>query len=309
MRICSFLPSATEILCAIGLEDAIAGVTYKCDYPPQVRSKPVVVYTRLNPCSDPAEIDRQVNEAVQRGESLYRIDIEKLKEIQPDLIITQDLCHVCAASSDDLRTALALLPSSTRVISLNPHRLSDIWNNIVSVGEATGRQVEAASLAETLKQRVQNIQQVVSGTGYRPRVLCLEWLDPPFIAGHWVPEMVEIAGGIDVMGQVGEPGFRAKWDEIFRATPGIIVVMPCGYDLERTADELRSFPFPEGWNRLPAVISSRVIAVNASSYFSRPGPRIATGVEILARVIHPECVSMDIPSAALENVHKYAPAA
>ncbi len=309
MRICSFLPSATEILCAIGLEDALYGVTYECDYPPQVRRKPAVVYTRLNASADPAEIDRQVNEAVERGESLYRIDIEKLKQIQPDLIVTQDLCHVCAASSDDLRTALAVLPSSTRVISLNPHRLSDIWNNVVSVGEATGRQAEAAGLAEKLKQGVRKVQQAMSGVTQRPRVLCLEWLDPPFIAGHWVPEMVEVAGGTDVMGRVGEPGFRANWSEILKAAPEVVVVMPCGYDLQRTAEELRSCRFPVGWNQVPAVRSGRLIAVNASSYFSRPGPRVATGVEILARVIHPSRGWGDAPSGAMANVGKYAPAA
>jgi iron complex transport system substrate-binding protein len=308
MRICSFLPSATEILCALGLQDAVAGVTYECDYPLQVRSKPVVVHTRLN-SSDPAEIDRQVNEAASRGESLYRIDVGKLKEIHPDLIITQDLCRVCAASSDDLRTALSVLPPSTRVISLNPHRLSDIWNDILSVGEATGRQAEAASLVEALTRRVHAVQRAVAGVARRPRVLCLEWLNPPFIAGHWVPEMVEAAGGFDVMGCVGEPGFRASWDEILAAAPDIVVVMPCGYDLHRTADEVRGFAFPTGWKDVPAVRRGRVIAVAASSYFSRPGPRVATGVELLARAIHPARAFADVPSDAMANVAEYTPAA
>lgn len=309
MRICSFLPSATEIVCALGLENDLAGVTYECDYPPEVRTKPAVVYTRINPSSEPAEIDRQVNEAVRRGESLYRVDVEKLREIQPDLLITQDLCHVCAASSDDVAAALAVLPSTTRVISLSPHRLADIWNNIASVGEVTGRQAEAATLIETLKQRVQAVRQQVSGIEQRPRVLCLEWLDPPFVAGHWVPEMVEIAGGIDVMGRVGKPGFRTDWNDLLGAAPAVVMVMPCGYDLQRTATELRKFRFPKDWHRLPAVVNGRVFAVSANSYFSRPGPRVATGVELLAGAIHAQRLSIMVPSEAMVNVHKFASAA
>jgi iron complex transport system substrate-binding protein len=257
MRICSFLPSATEILCALGLEDAICGITYECDYPPEVRSKPVVVYTRLQTSLDPAEIDRQVNEAVRRGESLYRIDIEKLKQIQPELIVTQDLCRVCAASSDDLAAAISILPTSTRVLSLNPHRLSHIWNDIVSVGKATAGQAEAAGLVGQLKQRLHAVRQVGARITQPPRVLCLEWLDPPFVAGHWVPEMVQIAGGLDVMGRAGEPGFRTTWEEIFKAAPDVLIVMPCGYDLQRTTAELRSLRLPAGWNKLPAVRTGR----------------------------------------------------
>jgi iron complex transport system substrate-binding protein len=309
MRICSFLPSATEIVCALGLENDLAGVTHECDHPPEVRTKPVVVYTRLNPSSAPAEIDRQVNEAVRRGESLYRVDVEKLKEIQPDLIITQDLCHVCAASSHDLAAALAVLHSSTRVLSLSPRRLLDIWGNIISVGEATDRQAEAATLIETLKQRVQAARRAVSGIERPLRVLCLEWLDPPFVAGHWVPEMVEIAGGIDVMGREGEPGFRTEWKDIFAAAPEVIVIMPCGYDLERTAAELRKFSFPDGWNQVPAAVNGRVFAVRANSYFSRPGPRIATGVELLARAIHTPRLSVAVPSGAMVKVGRFAFAA
>ena len=309
MRICSFLPSATEILCALGLQDAICGITYECDYPPEVRTKPVVVHTRLSPLLNPAEIDRQVNHAVQRGASLYRIDIEKLKLIRPDLLITQDLCHVCAASSDDLAAALSVLPSSARVLSLNPRRLSDIWEDIVSVGRATGRVSEAEKLAEQLKQRVRTVRQVAAGIAQPPRVLCLEWLAPPFVAGHWVPEMVQIAGGIDVMGRVGEPGFRTTWEEIFKTAPDVVVVMPCGYDLQRTAAEVRSIGLPAGWNQLPAVRTGRVIAVDASSYFSRPGPRVATGLEILAHALDPARTPVPIPSDAMMNIGKYPSAA
>jgi iron complex transport system substrate-binding protein len=309
MRICSFLPSATEILCAIGLQDSIAGISFECDYPPEVRSKPVVVYTRLLPALAPAEIDRQVNETVRQGKSLYRIEVEKLKQIQPDLVITQDLCHVCAASSEDLRAATTVLPPWTRVISLSPHRLSDIWQNILSIGDATGRQAEAAIVVEKSKQRIDQVQKALAYVVARPRVLCLEWLDPPFIAGHWVPEMVELAGGTDVLGRRGEPGFRTNWDDVLGTDPQIIVIMPCGYDLERNTKELRSFAFPDGWRRLRAVRNRRVFAVNSSGYFSRPGPRVATGVEMLARIIHPARVSLDLPAGAVATVKKYASAA
>jgi len=269
----------------------------------------VGVYTRLLPSLGPAEIDREVNETVRQGKSLYWIEIEKLKQIQPDLILTQDLCHVCAASSDDLRAATTVLSPRTRVISLSPHRLADIWKNILTVGEATRRQAEAAILVERLKQRIEKVQKALAGVVARPRVLCLEWLDPPFIAGHWVPEMVELAGGTDVMGRSGEPGFPTSWDVVLRADPEIIVIMPCGYDLERNTKELSSFGFPAGWNDLRAVRSGRVFAVNSSGYYSRPGPRVATGAEMLASIIHPGRVSGDLPAGAIATVNKHASAA
>jgi iron complex transport system substrate-binding protein len=310
MRICSFLPSATEIICALGLQNDLCGITFECDYPPEVRCKRVVVYTRLQHSTNPAEVDRQVNEAVQRGESLYRVDIEELRRIRPDLLITQDLCHVCAASSDDLAAALSVLPFSTRVLSLSPRRLTEIWDNVLSVGRATERLAEAEGLVERLMRSVETVRQlVVSDAQQCPRVVCLEWLEPPFVAGHWVPEMVEIAGGIDVMGRAGEPGFRTTWHEIFDAAPEIVILMPCGYDLERSTAELRSMNLPAQWNQLPAVRTGNVFAVDASSYFSRPGPRVATGLEILARALHPELMLLTPPSGAMLNLEKYAPAA
>ena len=309
MRICSFLPSATEIVCALGLERELAGVTHECDYPPEVRTKPVVVYSRIKPSSAPAENDHQVNDAVGRGESLYRLDVDKIREIQPDLIITQDLCHVCAASSDDVAAALAVLPSTGRVLSLSPHCLSDICDNIILIGEATSRQTQAAALVAALKKRIQAVKNAISQTQSRPRVLCLEWLEPPFIAGHWVPEMVEIAGGTDVLGRIGEPGFKAGWDEIFRSRPEAIVMMPCGYRMREASDELRRLNFPDLWRKLPAVMNGYVTAVDASSYFSRPGPRIVTGLEILAGIIHPEGASKSIPPDSVGRLRLCPPAA
>ena len=302
MRICSFLPSATEIVYALGLGESLSGITYECDYPPEARNKPVVVHTRLPHSGNAAEIDRHVSEFMARGESLYRLDVEALKGIQPDLIITQDLCRVCAASPGDLNQALAVLPGVPRVLSLNPTRLADVWNDIRKVGEVTGRAREAEEVVSDLERRVAAVENAVSAVSLRPRVLCLEWLDPPFVAGHWVPEMVARAGGTDVMGHASEPGFRTSWDKVFAARPQVIVLMPCGYDLKKTVEESKQTQFPAGWKELPAVKEGRVYAVDPSSYFSRPGPRLATGVEILAHLLHPGRVVAVLPRAAVERL-------
>ncbi len=285
---------------ALGLEDSLAGVTYECDYPPEARRKPVVVHTRLPHLRSAAEIDRHVSEFMARGESLYRIDLEALQRTQPDLIITQDLCRVCAASPGDLSAVLAALPRAPQVLSLNPQTLGDVWKDIRTVGEATGRVREAGELVTELEGAVAAVEQAVATATDRPRVLCLEWLEPPFIAGHWVPEMVSRAGGTDVMGKIGKPGFRASWEEVLSTQPEVIVVMPCGYNLEQNVEEFKVFRLPAGWDELPAVRQRRVFAVDASSYFSRPGPRLAAGVEILAHLFHPDRATAAPPAGAVE---------
>ncbi len=302
MRICSFLPSATEILYALNLGESVAGITFECNHPPEAARKPVVVRTRLPHGLSAGEIDRTVNEFMSRGESLYQIDVEALRTIQPDLIVTQDLCRVCAASPGDLSSALAVLPRAPQVLSLNPRTLGDVWKDIRAVGEAADRGAEAEALVVTLERRVGAVEQAVRSQS-RPKALCLEWLDPPFVAGHWVPEMVERAGGTDVMGQLGEPGFRSSWEKALASQAEVVVVMPCGYDLEQTMKELKSFPFPTGWDNLPAVRQQRVFAVDPSSYFSRPGPRLATGVEILGHLFHPERVPLAAPAGAVAPLY------
>lgn len=288
MRICSLLPSATEVLFALGLGGEVVGVTHECDFPPEARSKQILVHSRLAHAATAAEIDRQVSEFLARGESLYSVDVAALRLIEPDLIITQDLCHVCAASPDDLAAALAKLPRQPRVLSLNPHCLADVWRDIILVGEATGRSEEARALAADQKRRVAAVEGALVGEIVRPRVVCLEWLDPPYVAGHWVPEMVAIAGGSDVLARPGERSFRVSWEQMLAVQAQTVLVMPCGYGLERAAAEFSRTSLPAGWEDLPAAQQRRVFAVNASSYFSRPGPRLATGVEILAQVFHPE---------------------
>ncbi len=299
MRICSFLPSATEILCALGLGDSLAGITYECDYPPEARGKPVVVHTRLAHSVQAAEVHRQVSEFVSRGESLYRVDLDELRRIQPDLLVTQDLCRVCAASPGDLNEALASLPRVPQVLCLNPRGLADVWGDIRMVGASAGCATRAEALARDLERRVAAVEKAVASSPAGPRVLCLEWVDPPFVAGHWVPEMVVCAGGTDVLGKAGEPGFQTTWDRVLETKPEVIVVMPCGYHLPQVLEEGRKMQFPPGWKELPAVRAGRVYAVDASSYYSRPGPRLATGVETLAHILHPESAPVPPPPGAV----------
>jgi iron complex transport system substrate-binding protein len=298
MRVCSLLPSATEILFALGLGDSVAGVTHECDFPPEAAKRPALIRPRVDPTAAPAEIDRQVMALVSRGESIYSVDAELLERLRPDLIVTQDLCHVCAASPDDLATALTKLPRAPKVLSLTPRVLRDVWDDIRRVGEATQRRREAQALAITLEQKVAAIGAKASHAGTRPRVLCLEWLDPYYMGGHWVPEMVSLAGGEDVLGRVGEPSFRVRAEEIARTNPDVIVVMPCGYGVKRVAEELRTFQIPESWLEFPAVRERRIYGVDANSYFSRPGPRLADGVALLAHILHPELFALEVAPGA-----------
>src|SRR5213593_4239028 len=265
MRICSFLPSGTEILFALGLGDSVVGVTFECDYPAEARTKAVVVYTKLSPGLPEREIDRQVNEFSSQRRSLYRLDADKLRRLKPDLIVTQDLCHVCAASPDDLAVVLGTLSPCPQVLALTPRTIADVWNDIITVGNATGRTAEATALVANLEQKIAQVRKDRGQS--RPRVLCLEWLDPPFAAGHWVPKMVKLAGGMDVLGRAGEPGVQVSWDAIQESDPDIILAMPCGYHREEVEAELRVVRFQRFGTRfvqckmggclpwMPAVIS------------------------------------------------------
>jgi iron complex transport system substrate-binding protein len=301
MRICTLLPSATEICYALGLGDSVLGVTHECDFPSEARAKRVVVTSRLPHTTDSAEIDRLVTEFTARGESVYRVDAEALREIDPDLIITQDLCHVCAASPDDLAAALSKLPRAPKVLSLNPHTLTDVWSDILTIGVATNSQKAAEKLVEYLKDRVASVSRAVQpfiAKDRRPRIACLEWLNPLFNAGHWVPEMVAIAGGEDVLAHAGTPSVRMEWRQVFDAQPDVILISPCGYDLARAMEEFSHLKLPEGWNELPAVKRARVYVTDANSYLSRPGPRLAEGVAILAKALHPD-LDLAIPDGSL----------
>jgi iron complex transport system substrate-binding protein len=290
MRVVSLLPSATEILFALGLDREIVGVSHECDFPARARAKRVVIHSRLPHDAPPAEIDRLVREYVSRGESLYSLDADALAELAPDLIITQDLCQVCAASPDDLAGTLARFSTLPEVLSLNPQDLGDVWRDILWVGEATCRGHEAEALLEKIGRRLGELERQVDGVESRPRVAILEWLQPFYVAGHWVPEMVEIAGGKDVLGRKRTPSFRVSADEVIEAAPEILLIAPCGYSANQARDEYVAMSFPEEWSAIPAVRNSRVYALNASGYFSRPGPRLVSGIEALAKTMHPEVV-------------------
>jgi iron complex transport system substrate-binding protein len=287
MRIVSLLPSATEILFALGLDHEIVGVSHECDFPPQARTKPVVIHSRMPHDASPAEIDRLVSEYVHRGESLYAVDAEVLEKLAPDLIVTQDLCHVCAASPDDLATALTRFERRPEVLCLNPQDLGDVWRDILWVGEESCRGPQAEALVKQIGERLGALEKQLPQTVDRPRVAFLEWLQPFYVGGHWVPEMIRVAGGVDVLGKVRTPSFRIHLQDIVEAEPEILLIAPCGYSAQQAREEYRSMDFPEQWSAMPAVRNGRVYALEANSYFSRPGPRLITGLETLARLFHP----------------------
>jgi iron complex transport system substrate-binding protein len=287
MRIVSLLPSATEILFALGLEREIVGVSHECDFPPQARTKPVVIHSRMPHDASPAEIDALVREYVHRGESLYAVDAKVLEALAPDLIVTQDLCHVCAASPDDLATALTRFDRRPEVLCLNPQDLGDVWRDILWVGEESCRGPQAEALLKMIGSRLGALEQQLPQSADRPRVAFLEWLQPFYVGGHWIPEMIYRAGGEDVFGNARTPSFRIAIEEMINAAPEVLLVAPCGYGAEQARDEYKSMSFPEPWHAIPAVRSGRVYALEANSYFSRPGPRLVTGVEALGKLFHP----------------------
>ena len=292
MRVVSLLPSATEILFALGFDREIVGVSHECDFPPRARTKTIVIHSRIDKDAGPLQIDRQVREYVERGESLYAVDTEALQALAPDLIVTQDLCHVCAASPDDLASALAKFDARPEVLCLNPQDLGDVWRDILWVGEETGRGWQAEKLLKDIGERLGalqlQIEEAASAKEYRPRVAFLEWLQPIYVGGHWVPEMIEFAGGRDVFGTVRTPSFRVTMDEVIAAAPDVVLLAPCGYTAEQAGEEVRGMKLPDGWHDIPAVRNGQVYALEANSYFSRPGPRLMTGLEILAKVLHPQ---------------------
>ena len=287
MRIVSLLPSATEILFALGLGDNVVGVSHECDFPPAALTKQVVIQSRVKKDATPAEIDAQVRDFVSRGESLYAVDAELLEDLKPDLILTQDLCHVCAATPDDLATALSRFVYPPEVLALNPLDLGDVWRDILWVGEETGRLEEAEHLLEKIGGQLESVERAVAKIEHHPRVAFLEWLDPFYVGGHWVPEMIERAGGIDLFGLPRKATFRVTLQDVVESIPDVMLISPCGYSAEQARDEYRNMPFPEQWSATPAVRNNRVYALEANGYFSRPGPRLATGIEILAKALHP----------------------
>jgi iron complex transport system substrate-binding protein len=281
-------------LYALGLGDSVAGVTFECDFPPEAAGKSIVVNTNLAHDLTSAEIDNTVNDYSSHGEGLYRIDIGKLEAIKPDLVVTQELCDVCAISTSYVAKAVHQLSSKPQVLSLTPHTLGDVLEDVLRVGEATNRDVEARELVSSLRKRIAKVSQMPKPQ--KPTVVCLEWLSPPFNGGHWIPEMIDLSGGVDPLGRLGKDSYRMEWDQVFRVNPDVVLVMPCGHNLERSVLEYHATQFPEGWKHVKAVRNGRVYAVNASAYFSRPGPRLVTGLEIMYALLQE-----DRPQEVLAN--------
>ena len=308
-RIVSFLPSATEIACALGLSESLLGITHECDYPPDVRNKPIVVRNVL-PIEQmsQSEIDRAVAERVRAGLSLYQIDEPLLRELAPDLILTQDLCQVCAPSGNEVSQVLKSLPKTPEILWMTPRSLSEIFDNVRDLGAATGRTNEAAALINGCKARLETLSARMSKAAARPRVFCMEWLDPVYASGHWVPELVKIAGGIDELGAERGESVRVSWDDVAAWSPEVLVIMPCGFSLQQTMKQIWSVfgAYGSGTGKsnffdLPAIKNGDVYAVDANSYFARPGPRVVEGAELLARLIHPELFD-DTPSKSFQRV-------
>jgi len=285
MRIASLVPSATEALFALGLGDSVVAVTHECDHPPAAAELPRLTSSVIPEGLPPAEIDARVREVTARGESLYCLDAETLGELAPDLIVTQALCAVCAVSYDDVCEVAARLPGGPAVLSLDPETLGEVLDDLVRLAEAAGEPERGPRLLAELQARLAAVDRAVAGAP-RPRVAALEWLDPVYAGGHWVPEMVARAGGEDVLGKAGERSRVVAWDAVAAARPEIAVVMPCGLYVDEAVEQAQA----EG-ERLRSLGARRVVAVDAASSFSRPGPRLVDGVELLAHLLHPELVA------------------
>lgn len=270
------------MLFALGLGADLIAVTHECDYPPAARELPKITRDVLPPGLSSAEIDAAVKELTLAGESIYELDADTLHDLRPDLIVTQALCSVCAVSYDDVRAVAEEIESHPRVISLDPHTVGEVLGDAGTLAQATDRRDAAAELVKDAAARIDRVRVVVR-RARRPRVAALEWLDPPFAAGHWIPQLIEYAGGDDVLGFAGEKSEQHSWDEVGSAQPDVVIVMPCGYDAEIAHREAEMHR-----DELAAVGAGEVVAVDAASYFSRPGPRIVDGLELLAHILHPE---------------------
>jgi iron complex transport system substrate-binding protein len=284
MRIVSLVPSATEMLFALGLGGDLVAVTHECDYPPAAQQLPKVTRDLLPAGLDAGQIDAAVKERTLAGESIYELDAGALRDLAPDLIVTQALCSVCAVSFDDVQAIAEDLPSRPQVVSLDPHTVGEVLGDARTLAEATDRRDAAVDLVQAAAARIDRVRVTVKAAR-RPRVVALEWLDPPFAAGHWTPQLIELAGGEDALGFAGESSAEHTWEEVAAAQPDIVIVMPCGYDAEIAHREAEMHR-----DELAALGAGEVVAVDAAAYFSRPGPRLVEGLELLAGIMHPELV-------------------
>ncbi len=284
MRIASLVPSATEMLFALGLGDSVVAVTHECDFPAQARALPHLTRTVIGEGLNAREIDTAVKTTVGEGRALYELDEERLAELTPDLIVTQAICDVCAVSYEDVLEVAARLPSRPRVLQQDPSTLGEMLEDVIRLGEATGLESEAHLVRSELEGRLASVRAAVSGAR-APRVIALEWLDPPFVGGHWMPEMISIAGGEDVAGPPGLKSPEVAWGALSGLNPDVVIAMPCGWYVSESHDQAI-----EHWDWIAKLGANRVYAVDAASTFSRPGPRLVDGVELLGHVLHPDLV-------------------
>lgn len=293
---------------SLGLEEDLVAVTHECDYPPGARGKPVVVNSILEGKRKPssAQIDEVVSKSRAEGKSVYLIDSERLREIKPDLIITQGLCDVCAVAENEVTEVCEILENSPEIISLDPATVGEIIDSILLLGEITGTAKRATTLADSLRGRIKAVEEKLLNERYRPGVFCLEWLEPPYAAGHWVPEMVKIAGGEPLISRVGEPSFKTTWDEILESSPDYLILMPCGFDIEETLDRIEEVTGGvRQWHALRAVKKGHCYIVDANSYFSRSSPRVVDGIELLAGIIHPDIFTQRPKGNSVLNVKNH----
>lgn len=298
MRICSLVPGATEIIAALGLTDRLVAVSHECDYPDSIRRVPSVVEPVIDQHALSSDaIDRAVKQLVHAGRKLYRLNEQRFIEARPDVILAQDLCHVCAVTPDQLTQAIASLNVAPRLVTLNPTSLESMLVDVGRIAQVVGADDLGRTLTQSLRARLGRVS-AASGT-IRPRVVCLEWLDPLYLAGHWVPEMVDLAGGEDILGRSGQPSRETTWDEVAAADPDMLLIMPCGYSVQRTVDELARLEHSRTpWSTQLARWRETYV-LDANAYFSRPGPRLIDGVELLATILHPRPSQQLNPVAAV----------
>jgi iron complex transport system substrate-binding protein len=284
VRIVSLVPSATEMLFALGVGDEVTAVTHECDHPPEALELPKITRDVIGPGLPPDEIDRAVRELTDQGRSIYELDEHALRSLAPDLIVTQALCAVCAVSYDDVRAVAERMDPAPEVLSLDPHTLGEVLGDVRTLAQATDAKDAGVGLVQDAAARIDRVRLAVRGAP-PVSVAALEWLDPVYVAGHWTPQLIEYAGGIDLFGLTGERSETRTWEELAAARPEVVVCMPCGYDAERAHEEAESYA-----DELAELGARRVVAVDAAAYFSRPGPRLVDGLELMAHILHPELV-------------------
>lgn len=288
MKICSLIPGATEVIAALGLEAQLVGISHECDFPPSIRHVPIMIEPLVEvDRATSTDIDRRVKELVAAGRHLYRLDEEAFDRAQPDLVLTQDLCHVCSVTPDQLTRSIQSLQNRPTMLTLSPTSLTDMIRDVERIAQAAGVPEKGTLLAADLRHRLDTVRGQIEKMRPRPRVVCLEWLDPLYVAGHWIPEMIDLAGGQDILGSKDRPSYETTWHDVETAQPDMVIVMPCGYSVDRTIHELRQRgPAQQAWQRVMASCED-VYIVDAASYFSRPGPRLVDGVELLSAILHP----------------------